>query len=51
MSNHAPIDLNPTLLREWPLPQPGFDGDKEARGHVLVVAGSAENAGRRHPGR
>lgn len=45
MSDIAPTEMNPTLLREWPLPQPGFDGDKEARGHVLVVAGSAEMPG------
>jgi hydroxyethylthiazole kinase-like uncharacterized protein yjeF len=45
MSDTAPIELNPTLLREWPLPQPGFDGDKEVRGHVLVVAGSVEMPG------
>ncbi|WP_342120425.1 NAD(P)H-hydrate dehydratase [Pseudoduganella sp. OTU4001] len=41
----TPIALSPAVLREWPLPQPGFDGDKEARGHVLVVAGSAEMPG------
>ncbi|WP_426342149.1 NAD(P)H-hydrate dehydratase [Pseudoduganella sp. S-14] len=45
MSNAAPIELAPALLRDWPLPQPGFDGDKEVRGHVLVVAGSAEMPG------
>jgi hydroxyethylthiazole kinase-like uncharacterized protein yjeF len=45
MSSVEPIELNPALLRRWPLPQPGFDGDKEARGHVLIVAGSAEMPG------
>ncbi|MTW09390.1 NAD(P)H-hydrate dehydratase [Pseudoduganella eburnea] len=45
MSSAEPLDLNPALLRRWPLPQPGFDGDKEARGHVLIVAGSAEMPG------
>jgi len=45
MSNAAPIELTSALLRDWPLPQPGFDGDKEVRGHVLVVAGSAEMPG------
>src|SRR6185295_8551916 len=45
MSNAEPIELNPALLRGWPLPQPRFDGDKEARGHVLVVAGSREMPG------
>lgn len=38
-------ELSPALLRRWPLPQPGFDGGKEARGHILVVAGSAEMPG------
>lgn len=45
MSGEAPRELNPTLLRGWPLPQPGFDGDKEVRGHVVAVAGSAEMPG------
>lgn len=45
MSGTESIELNASLLRRWPLPQPGFDGDKEARGHVLVVAGSAEMPG------
>jgi len=45
MNKAASIELNPDLLRRWPLPQPGFDGDKEARGHVLIVAGSAEMPG------
>ncbi|MGO4382392.1 NAD(P)H-hydrate dehydratase [Pseudoduganella sp. RAF53_2] len=39
------IDITPNVLREWPLPQPRHDGDKEARGHVLVVAGSREMPG------
>jgi len=30
--------VTPQLLRSWPLPEP--DGDKEARGTVLVVGGS-----------
>ena len=33
------------LLRSWPLPQPGDDGDKEERGRVLVVGGSIEVPG------
>ncbi|MYN05407.1 NAD(P)H-hydrate dehydratase [Pseudoduganella sp. DS3] len=45
MSRLPATELNPALLRRWPLPQPGFDGDKETRGHVLVVAGSAEMPG------
>lgn len=38
-------DITSAFLREWPLPQPRFDGDKEARGHVMVVAGSREMPG------
>lgn len=45
MISLEPIELNSAVLRRWPLPQPGFDGDKEARGHVLVVAGSGEMPG------
>lgn len=41
--NVTEIDL--TTLRNWPLPMPRFDGDKEARGHALVVAGSREMPG------
>ena len=37
------IDSTPSLLRSWPLPQP--DGDKEVRGHLLIVAGSEEMPG------
>jgi len=33
------------LLRRWPLPQPSDEADKEGRGRVLVVAGSAELPG------
>ncbi|GAB3440608.1 NAD(P)H-hydrate dehydratase [Phycicoccus ginsengisoli] len=32
-----------TLLRQWPLPAPG--GDKESRGRVLVVGGTASTPG------
>jgi ADP-dependent NAD(P)H-hydrate dehydratase len=45
MNSSDAIDLTPAVLRNWPLPQPGFDGDKEARGHLLLVAGSAEMPG------
>src|SRR5690242_16554065 len=38
-------DITSAFLREWPLPQPRHDGDKEARGHVMVVAGSREMPG------
>src|SRR5438132_1705170 len=33
------------LLRGWPLPRPGEEGDKEERGRVLVVGGGAEVPG------
>jgi len=41
----APIDLDDAALRAWPLPRPSHDDDKEARGRVLVIAGSAEMPG------
>jgi ADP-dependent NAD(P)H-hydrate dehydratase len=37
------VDITPGLLRRWPLPQPA--GDKEARGRVLVVGGTAHTPG------
>lgn len=47
MANHkfSAIDISMRTLREWPLPMPHFDGDKEVRGHVLIVAGSREMPG------
>jgi len=41
----TPIELDDAALRAWPLPRPSHDGDKEARGRVLVIAGSAEMPG------
>lgn len=38
-------DVTARTLRDWPLPQPSFDGDKEVRGHVLVVGGAREMPG------
>jgi hydroxyethylthiazole kinase-like uncharacterized protein yjeF len=38
-------DVDPALLRNWPLPMPSSDGDKEVRGHVLVLGGSREMPG------
>jgi ADP-dependent NAD(P)H-hydrate dehydratase len=35
--------ITPSLLRGWPLPPPG--GDKESRGRVLVVGGTAHTPG------
>jgi len=40
-----PCPLDTEALARWPLPDPGHDADKEARGHVLVVAGSNEVPG------
>ena len=37
--------LDRAALRDWPLPAVDGSGDQEARGSVLVVAGSAELAG------
>lgn len=41
----GPEALNRDLLRNFPLPDPPEDGDKEERGRLLVVAGSRELAG------
>jgi len=38
-------DLDADFLRAWPLPQPEAEGDKELRGHVLIVGGSREMPG------
>jgi ADP-dependent NAD(P)H-hydrate dehydratase len=39
------VELDDAALRAWPLPEPSRDGDKEARGRVLIVAGSRESPG------
>src|SRR2546423_2311801 len=41
----APRPITRRLLRDWPLPQPEAGGDKDERGGVLVVGGSAEMPG------
>ncbi|MGZ8293553.1 MAG: NAD(P)H-hydrate dehydratase [Telluria sp.] len=41
----VPTTVNDALLREWALPVTPPDGDKEQRGHVLVLGGSAEMPG------
>jgi len=33
------------MLAAWPLPQPGTGGDKEMRGHILIIGGSREMPG------
>ncbi|WEF35553.1 NAD(P)H-hydrate dehydratase [Pseudoduganella chitinolytica] len=38
-------DITARTLRDWALPQPSFDGDKEVRGHVLIVGGAREMPG------
>ena len=40
-----PVAVDDAFLRGWPLPQTPVDGDKEVRGHVLVLGGSAEMPG------
>jgi hydroxyethylthiazole kinase-like uncharacterized protein yjeF len=40
-----PLVVTPKLLGAWPVPQPEEDDDKEARGRVLVIAGSTEIGG------
>lgn len=41
----TPLELTPHLLKEHPLPDILAGGDKEDRGHVLVIAGSREIPG------
>ncbi|HEX8605472.1 MAG TPA: NAD(P)H-hydrate dehydratase [Pseudoduganella sp.] len=38
-------EITAATLREWTLPEPSFDDDKEGRGHVLIVGGSREMPG------
>ncbi|MYN18972.1 NAD(P)H-hydrate dehydratase [Rugamonas sp. FT107W] len=39
------IEISAGMLRDWPLPMPDGDADKEVRGHLLIVAGSREMPG------
>jgi hydroxyethylthiazole kinase-like uncharacterized protein yjeF len=39
------VEVTPAMLRRWPLPTPSPDGDKEARGRVLIVGGCKEMPG------
>jgi hydroxyethylthiazole kinase-like uncharacterized protein yjeF len=41
----APSIITPSLLRDWPLPQPGQHAGKEVRGRVLVAGGSKSTPG------
>jgi ADP-dependent NAD(P)H-hydrate dehydratase len=45
MSQHTSIEVTTELLREWRLPEPTENGDKEDRGRVLVIGGSREMPG------
>ena len=38
-------EITNALLTQWALPIPGHDGDKEERGHVMIIAGSSEIPG------
>lgn len=38
-------DIDDNLLRSWALPVPAGEGDKEVRGHVLILGGSREMPG------
>jgi ADP-dependent NAD(P)H-hydrate dehydratase len=39
------VSIDAAALRGWPLPMPDLDGDKETRGHVLVLGGSRQMPG------
>jgi hydroxyethylthiazole kinase-like uncharacterized protein yjeF len=41
----TPVAVTPELLRTYPLPRHEQEGDKQARGRVLVIAGSVEVPG------
>jgi hydroxyethylthiazole kinase-like uncharacterized protein yjeF len=38
-------DITARLLRDWPLPMPAANADKDVRGCVLIIAGSKEMPG------
>lgn len=40
-----PVEVTPALLAQTPLPFPSEDSDKEARGRVIVIGGSADVPG------
>lgn len=39
------VSIDAAALRGWPLPMPSAAGDKEERGHVLILGGSREMPG------
>ncbi|HEX8090754.1 MAG TPA: NAD(P)H-hydrate dehydratase, partial [Blastocatellia bacterium] len=39
------VEITRTLLRDWPIPQPHPQGDKEERGRLLLVGGSPQMPG------
>lgn len=41
----VPVEVQPGMLADWPLPLPSNDCDKEARGRLLIVGGSSETPG------
>lgn len=45
MSDARPVAIDAAWLRRHPLPAPDHEGDKRARGQVLVVAGAGEMPG------
>ncbi|MGZ3184742.1 MAG: NAD(P)H-hydrate dehydratase [Telluria sp.] len=45
MANRDLLTIDDAALRAWPLPPPDPAGDKESRGHVLVLGGSREMPG------
>jgi hydroxyethylthiazole kinase-like uncharacterized protein yjeF len=45
MQQTEPVIINDETLRKWPLPMPSDEGDKEERGRLLIIAGSAQMPG------
>jgi ADP-dependent NAD(P)H-hydrate dehydratase len=45
MQHPDPVMVDDDTLRRWPLPMPGDDGDKEERGRLLIIGGSAQMPG------
>lgn len=45
MAEHNMTLIDEMLLRDWPLPMPSDEGDKEERGRLLVIGGSRQMPG------